>query len=301
MGGAILLIGANGQLGDALQRTLPQLGSVAAYDVPAIDLSQPETVRALVRTLSPAIIVNAAAYTAVDKAEQEPALAEAINAVAPGVLAEEAEAIGAVFVHYSTDYVFDGTKATPYLEADRPNPLSVYGSSKRVGEVGAARCRTSLILRTSWVFSHHGQNFIKTVLRLAKDRDALRIVADQIGAPTSARWLAEASTALLAQMMGAAPSDARWGLYHAVCEGETSWHGLACHVLARAHAAGLALRASPETTAPIATADYPTLARRPANSRLDTAKLRRHFAMSPPAWQDEVDAALERIFAQEAS
>lgn len=291
----ILLLGANGQLGFESQKALPALGTVVALDFPDIDFGQPDTLRAIVRKYTPSIIVNTAAYTAVDKAESNAAAAEAVNALAPGVLAEEAEALGAILVHYSTDYVFDGTKPAPYVETDAPNPLSVYGRTKRAGEAAVGACRKHLIFRTSWVVGAHGNNFIKTMLKLAKEREALRVVADQYGAPTSAKLLAEATTAVLKIMQGAAVDDDRWGLYHLVAGGATSWNGLARHIIALAATSGVALKAKPEAVAEITTADYPTPAKRPANSRLDTAKLQRAFSIVPPDWAVGVDDVLDRI------
>ena len=221
----ILLTGINGQLGWELQRTLAPLGTVVGLDRAQLDLSQPEMIRTVVREYRPDIIVNPAAYTAVDKAEAEPEQAHAINATAPGVLAEEAKKLGALLVHYSTDYVFDGGKTDPYSEDDRPNPQSVYGRSKLAGEdaVRASGC-AHVILRTSWVYGVHGGNFVKTVLRLARERDELRIVADQFGAPTWARRLALGSAEILRQCR-ANPDDAsRLGLFHLTAAGRTNWH-----------------------------------------------------------------------------
>ena len=291
----ILLLGANGQVGHELTRTLPVLGRVAAFDFPDIDFSKPETLRTLVRELKPDVIVNAAAYTAVDKAEGEPELARTINADAPAVLAEEAKKLDAVLVHYSTDYVFDGTKEGAYVETDRTNPLSVYGKTKLAGEIAVARCPRHLIFRTSWVISAHGNNFIKTMLRLAKERDALRVVADQWGAPTSAALLAEVTATTVSVMAGASDDDARWGLYHLVADGETTWNGLSRHVLVKAAELGNALKATPESVAEIPTAEYPTPAVRPMNSRLSTVKLTSAFGISLADWTGGVDAAVRQL------
>jgi dTDP-4-dehydrorhamnose reductase len=291
----ILLLGANGQVGHELRSALAVLGEVVALARPDVDFAVPESLRSVVRRHRPELIVNAAAYTAVDKAEADAGLAFAVNATAPGVLAEEAEALGAAVVHYSTDYVFDGSKTTPYVEADATAPLSIYGRSKRDGELAAQPCRKHLIFRTSWVFGAHGHNFIKTMLRLAKERRNLRVVADQFGTPTSAALLAQVTAKVLAQIAEQPAEDPRWGLYHLVAGGETSWHGLACHAIARASAMGLPLQASPETIEPITTADFPTPARRPANSRLATSKLRGTFAVTLPDWQIGVNAVLDQI------
>jgi dTDP-4-dehydrorhamnose reductase len=291
----ILLLGTNGQVGFELRSTLATLGEVVALARSDVDFGFPESLRAVVRLHRPSLIVNAVAYTAVDKAEMDSKDAFVVNATAPGVLAEEAEALGAVLVHYSTDYVFDGSKIVPYVETDMTAPLSVYGRSKRDGELAVRQCRKHLIFRTSWVFGAHGHNFVKTMLRLAKERRNLRVVADQLGAPTSAPLLADITQRVLAQIAGQSAADARWGLYHLVASGETSWHGLACRVIADAKARGLPLRASPETIEPITTADYPTPARRPANSRLATNKIRETFAVKLPDWTMGVNAVLDQL------
>lgn len=294
----LLLFGCNGQLGFESRQSLPALGHVVTRDYPEVDFSEPETLRAVVRSLSPDVIVNTAAYTAVDKAEGDADRARNINAVAPGVLAEEAERLGAVFVQYSTDYVFDGRKALPYVETDQTNPLSVYGRTKRDGEAASRLCRRHLIFRTSWVVGAHGANFIRTILRLAGEREALRVVADQRGAPTSAALLAEATTKILRQMLTVPAGDSRWGLYHMVAAGEVSWNGLARHVIAGAAQRGLKLKAAPDTVAEISTAEYPAPALRPANSCLDTHKLRSAFDVDLPDWTQGVDTVLDRIVAK---
>jgi dTDP-4-dehydrorhamnose reductase len=231
----------------------------------------------------------------VDTAESEPDKARAINAEAPAVLSEEAERLGAIFVHYSTDYVFAGNKPTPYVETDLTNPLSVYGRTKRDGEAAAARCRKHLVFRTSWVVGVHGANFIKTMLRLAAKRETLRVVSDQVGAPTTAQLLADTTRKILVQMNGTVAEDPRWGLYHLTAAGETSWNGLARRVIARATERGVALMACPEAVAEITTSEYPTAAIRPANSRLDTSKLRNTFGVDLPDWAAGVDEVLDRI------
>jgi dTDP-4-dehydrorhamnose reductase len=296
--GSILLLGANGQVGYELKRTLETIGSVVALGTPEIDFSRPESLRAVLRRHRPRIVVNAAAYTAVDKAEGQSELAFAVNAAAPGILAEEAEALGACLVHYSTDYVFDGRKSTAYVETDATGPLSVYGGSKLEGEVAVRVCSKHLIFRTSWVVGGHGQNFIKTILRRAGEHDLLRIVADQFGAPTSAALLAEITAKALTQMTQQPSNEARWGLYHLVAAGETSWHGLARHVIVRAGEMGLQLKVKPENIVPITTAEYPTPARRPANSRLDTTKFRSTFAMTLPDWKVGVNRVLDQLIPQ---
>jgi dTDP-4-dehydrorhamnose reductase len=292
----ILVLGAHGQVGHELPRALCGLGQVIALDRSGADLAVSESLRAVVRQRRPDVIVNAAAYTAVDRAESEWDLAHTVNAVAPGVLAQEAQAVGACLVHYSTDYVFDGRKETPYEESDLPNPLSAYGRSKLAGERAVAEaCARHLILRTSWVVGSHGSNFLKTILRLAMEGDSLRVVADQRGAPTAATLIADVTARTLQALLGTPESDLRWGLYHVAAAGETSWHGYARYVIGRARELGMPLRASPDSVAAIMTADYPTPAKRPANSRLCTARLGRAFALQLPDWRHGVDHVLEQL------
>jgi dTDP-4-dehydrorhamnose reductase len=292
----ILLFGANGQLGFELCRSLPALGKVVPLTREQADFRDADALRRLVRMHRPTCIVNAVAYTAVDKAESDAETAYAVNELAPGVLAQEAESLGAVLVHYSTDYVFDGQKAGWYAETDAVGPQSVYGASKLAGEVAVARaCRRHLIFRTSWVVGQHGGNFLKTMLRLAAERDNLRVVADQIGAPTSAELIAGVSAQVLQTMDGAAADDQRWGLYHLVAAGETNWHEYARYVIAQARARGVQLQCAPEAVAPISSAEYPTPAQRPANSRLDTAKLRTNFGVDLPDWRIGVDRVLGAV------
>ena len=274
----ILLTGCAGQLGRELKRSLACLGDVIACDRRQLDLAQADSLRATVREIAPTVIVNAAAYTAVDKAENEPAAAEAINAVAPGILAEEAKRLGALLIHYSTDYVFDGSKATAYTEDDSPAPLSAYGRSKLGGEQGiAASGARHLVFRTSWVFGLHGANFMKTMLRLGRERDELRVVGDQVGAPTWTRHLADITGLLLSR------KEIPDGLYHLAAAGETSWHGYAEAIFAEAVQTGL-LDKSPVVHR-ITSADYPLPAPRPANSRLDCTKFRRDFDLALPDWR----------------
>jgi len=291
----LLLTGRNGQVGFELQRALAVLGEVIAIDSEDCDLADEDAIRRVVQTIRPDVIVNPAAYTAVDKAESEPAVAQAINARAPGVLAKEAKTLGALLVHYSTDYVFDGSKAGAYQESDTPNPSSVYGATKLAGEraIASAGCR-HLILRTSWVVGTHGGNFAKTMLRLAGERDTLSVVADQYGAPTSAALLADL-TAHLVREAQRTPADFPYGLYHAVAAGETNWHAYACHVIERARTAGKAIRVAPDAIRPITTSDYPTPAKRPANTRLDTSLLRETFGLHLPDWKIGVDHILDQI------
>ncbi|MDP2134571.1 MAG: dTDP-4-dehydrorhamnose reductase [Sulfuritalea sp.] len=278
----ILLTGAAGQLGRELKRSLACLGEVVACDRHQLDLSQADSLRAAVRAIAPAVIVNAAAYTAVDKAEAEPAAADAINAVAPGILAGEARRLDALLIHYSTDYVFDGGKATAYTEDDPTAPLSAYGRSKLAGEQAiAATDARHLIFRTSWVYGLHGANFMKTMLRLGRRScetgDALRVIGDQFGAPTWTRHLADVTALVLARR------DVPGGLYHLAAAGETSWHGYAEAIFAEAQRAGL-MEKSPVVHR-ITSADYPLPAARPANSRLDCGRFRRDFNLVLPDWR----------------
>jgi len=291
----ILLTGRRGQVGFELQRALAPLGRVTALDRHECDLSDPEAIRAMIRDVQPDIVVNPAAYTAVDKAESESELAAAVNAIAPAVIGEEAEKRGALVVHYSTDYVFDGQQHAPYKESDAPNPQSVYGRTKLAGELALATSGAKhLILRTSWVVGAHGGNFAKTILRLAAERDSLNVVADQHGAPTSAALLADVTAQLLARYL-AQREGFPFGLYHVAAAGETHWQAYATHVVQRAWEAGLSLKLHPEAIRPIATAEYPTAAKRPPNSRLDTHKLRDTFGLHLPDWQLGLDHILEQI------
>ena len=285
----IVLFGRGGQVGRELEQVLPPLGQVVAFGRDEADLERPDSIRALVRRESPDIVVNAAAYTAVDKAESEPERARLINADAVNAMAGEMARLGGWLVHYSTDYVFDGTKPDAYVETDPTGPLNVYGASKLAGEqcVAASGCR-HLIFRTSWVYAAHGSNFIRTILRLAKEREELSVVADQIGAPTSAARIAAVTAAAIGRLTHAAGDLPASGLYHLAASGATSWHGYAEFVVATARAGGLPLRIGHDGIRPIPSSAWPQAARRPANSRLDTAKLRSTFAVTLPPWQDDV-------------
>ena len=288
-----LITGANGQLGFELRRALAPLGEVIALDRSGCDLSNADSIASAVRSVKPDVIFNAGAYTAVDKAESEPDLAHAINAVAPRVIGEEAAKFGALVVHYSTDYVFDGTKLSAYSEIDTTNPLGVYGKTKLEGENAlAASTPSHLIFRTSWVFGAHGSNFIKTILRLAAIREELRIVADQFGAPTGAALLADVSAHVAVRYLREHRADFPFGVYHLAAGGETSWHGLARHVVTKAATADANLQATTERILPITTPEYPTPAARPANSRLDTSKFRSTFGLQLPDWRFSVDQVL---------
>lgn len=303
----ILLIGGNGQVGHALKSTLQTLGEVVVCTRAELDLSVAGIdagtesgadaadcpISALVSRIKPSIIVNATAYTAVDRAETETELAHTINAVAPGLLAKAAHAVGACMVHYSTDYVYSGTKKTPYVETDETQPLSSYGRSKLAGERAvAAACPRHLIFRTSWVVGAHGGNFLKTMLKLALERDALRVVADHVGAPTFAELIAETTTQILNQMAAQPADDPRWGVYHLTAGGATNWHAYASYAIAQARAAGWPIKVADKAIAAIRTEDYPVAATRPMNSCLDTSKIRLAFGVSLPDWRVGVDGVL---------
>jgi dTDP-4-dehydrorhamnose reductase len=307
----ILLFGRSGQIGWELAHRLVNLGDLTVLGSADVDFARPDAIRAAVRAIRPSLIVNAAAYTAVDKAESEPDLAWAINAQAPGVLAEEAVRVGSALVHYSTDYVFDGAKPEPYLESDPTNPLNVYGKTKLGGEQAIAHAMAGsegrfLIFRTSWVYGARGANFLLTMLRMAKERSELRIVDDQVGAPTSSEAIAEATVAVLARIFGEDltqagarlrlpkeialarfPADLS-GIYHLTCSGATSWFGFAQEFLTRtAESSGAPL----PTLIPIPTAEFPRPAHRPANSCLSCGLLGETFGVTLPTWQE----ALQRV------
>ena len=293
----ILLLGKGGQVGWELQRSLAPLGELVAldFDSPEAcgDFTQPESLARTVRDLAPHIIVNAAAYTAVDGAQAEPDKARLVNATAPGVLARQAQALGAWLVHFSTDYVFDGSGDRPWRESDPTGPLNVYGQTKLEGEqLVQTGCQRHLILRTSWVYAARGSNFAKTMLGLAAEREELTVVDDQIGAPTGAELLAD-STALVLRELERQPQLA--GLYHLSAQGQTSWHGYACHVIEQAR------QIRPEKTfkvrqiKPVKSSAFQTAARRPHNSRLDTRRLMSTFGLTLPPWQQGVDRMLREI------
>jgi len=292
----ILLIGGNGQVGHALISALQPLGEVVVVTRTELDLSDVRAIVPLVTRVKPDIIVNATAYTAVDRAETESELAHTINAVAPRLLAQAAHEVGACMVHYSTDYVYAGTKKTPYLESDETQPLSAYGRSKLAGERAVAEaCPRHLIFRTSWVVGAHGGNFLKTMLKLAQERDALRVVADQVGAPTSADLIAETTAQILSVMAEPPGADPRWGVYHLTAGGQTNWHAYASYVIAQARAAGWPIKVADEAIAAIMTEDYPVAATRPMNSCLDTYKIRQTFGVNLPDWRVGVDGVLAAL------
>ena len=291
----ILIVGAYGQVGRELQRSFADAGEIIVRDRDTVDLAEPDQVRTMVRDVAPDVILNASAYTAVDRAESEPDAAMAVNALAPGVLAEEALRAGALLVHYSTDYVFDGSKAGPWVETDVPNPLNVYGASKLAGENAIQQVGGKyLIFRTSWVYGPHGQNFLLTMLRLGRERESLQIVDDQFGAPTSSIELADATldivSGVLAGQFGA-PSN--WvGLYHMTCGGSVSWCGFARAIFARANTL---LHGKVPTVRPIASAEYVTPAKRPRNSLLSNEKLHTRFGAQLAPWKAALYTVLLRL------
>lgn len=290
----ILVTGKSGQVGFELCRALAPLGEVIALDEHELDLASPDAIRAKVRELKPEIIVNAAAYTAVDRAESEPDLAMNVNGFAPGVLAEEARRLGALLVHYSTDYVFDGNKSGAYTETDTPNPLSAYGRSKLAGDQAIQASGAShYIFRTSWVYAARGHNFLNTMLRLARERTELRIVNDQIGAPNWARFLAEVT----ARVLGNVSADAdlareKRGLYNLTTSGHTSWFGFAEAIFGEA--SGALERRTPKLI-PISSSEYPAPACRPANSRLDNSKFIESFGLNPPRWESLLKECMQEL------
>lgn len=292
----ILLTGKNGQVGFELQRALAPLGEITAVDHSECDLTDQQAIRRLVAKVRPDIIVNPAAHTAVDKAESEPGLAFAVNAIAPEVLGEEADRVNALVVHYCTDYVYDGTNPAFYREDDTPNPQSVYGASKLAGTQALQRATDKhLVFRTCWVFGAHGTNFAKTMLRLAAERDSLSVVADQFGAPTSAALIADVTAHIIGQYQRTDVERFPYGLYHLAAAGVTTWHGFATTVIAAAQQAGKSLKVTPEAIRPISTAEYPLPAARPANSRLGTDKLRNTFGLRLPPWQEGLNHVLRQI------
>lgn len=297
----ILLLGASGQVGWELQRSLAPLGELVALGRDSAknsaglcgDLTRLDDLANTVRAVRPGLIVNAAAHTAVDKAETEPALARTVNTLAPGVLAREAAALGAWLVHYSTDYVFDGSGSRPWRERDAPAPLNVYGQTKLEGErLVAQHHPRHLILRTSWVYAARGGNFAKTMLRLATERERLSVIHDQWGAPTGAELLADVSAHAIRQLLSH-PEHA--GLYHLAAAGETTWHGYATTVLALAREAGVALRTPPDGVDAVPSSAFATAARRPHNSRLDCGRLQQTFGLTLPPWQQGVQRLLAEI------
>jgi dTDP-4-dehydrorhamnose reductase len=302
----ILLLGCNGQVGWELQRSLAPLGEVVAlghssalnpYELCG-DLTQLDALAQTVRTVRPEVIVNAAAHTAVDKAESQVDLARTINALAPGVLADEAQRLGALLVHYSTDYVFDGSGDVPWTETQATGPLSVYGQTKLEGEAAVARCDRHLIFRTSWVYAARGGNFAKTMIRLAQTRETLQIINDQYGAPTGAELLADVTAHAVRQAMAQYTADQGnqlSGIYHLAAAGCTTWFEYAKYVLARVQTVQPAIKLIANDVKAVATSAFPTAAKRPLNSRLNTSKLQSTFGLALPAWQDGVARMLSEI------
>lgn len=296
----LLVTGATGQLGWELTRSLAPLGQVIAVDRAALDLARLETIAPAIRAFAPDVIVNAAAYTAVDRAEHEEALACRINGEAVGILADEAARCGALLIHYSTDYVFDGRKTEAYREDDPVSPLNVYGRSKLQGEaaIQASSCDW-LLFRTTWVYGPRGHSFLQSILRLASDRDNLRIVADQRGAPTSARSLADMTAHIIrTAQIERADGNFASGLYHMTAGGSTTWHGFATAIVEGARKQARAPSLNVRTIESIMTHEYPTAASRPANSMLDNTKLARRFALHQTPWQDGLKVTLEDAFAR---
>ncbi len=292
----ILLFGKNGQVGWELNRSLQPLGEITELDVEDIDFTDTQGLRQIVRDISPDVICNAVAYTAVDKAEQDEVLALAVNGVAPGVLAEEAKKLNALLIHYSTDYVFNGAKNSPYLETDEPNPINAYGRTKLAGEIAVESSGCDyLTLRTSWVYTSRARNFMLTMLKIAQEREELSIVSDQIGAPTSARLIADVTLlcvqqALKERLVGIFSSD----LYHLTAAGHTSWFGFTEEIVKLA-ANNLNVPLAIKNINAIPTSDYPTPAARPMNSRLALTKLESIFGLTMPTWQDSLQRCMQEI------
>lgn len=291
----ILVTGKNGQVGHELMRSLAPLGKVVGVDVKECDLAQSAAIDALLERVKPDIIVNPAAYTEVDKAESEPTIAHAVNVQAPKLLARYASRRNIPIIHFSTDYVFDGKKDAPYNEDDEANPRSVYGKTKWLGEEAVRKMAAKhIIIRTSWVFGSHGVNFLKTMLKLASERDKLSVVSDQFGAPTSARLLADAVAQIVTEL-GEPGSYRKYGTYNIAARGETSWHGYAQVVVEKAIRLGMDVKINPKDIKPISSKEYPMPAPRPANSRLDTSKVSTVFSVSLHQWQDEVEKVIQEL------
>jgi dTDP-4-dehydrorhamnose reductase len=291
----VLIVGHLGQVGVELQRSFSGFSEIICHDRDTVDIAAEDQLRAMVRGISPDVILNAAAYTAVDRAETEPDAAMAVNGAAPGILADEALRAGALLVHYSTDYVFDGSKITPWVEKDQPNPLNVYGASKLAGEKAVQKVGGKyLIFRTSWVYGPHGNNFLLTMLRLAKERASLNIVDDQFGAPTTSISLADATREIVGGVLtGSYGSADKWaGLYHMTCGGAVSWRGFAEAIFARAE--GLLCSKHP-VVHPIASAEYPVPAKRPRNSVLSNELLSDCFGLRLPSWESALDTVIARL------
>ncbi len=287
---SILIIGKIGQVGWELRRTVAPLGKVTAVDFPEIDLTQGDSICRWVRETAPNVVINAAAFTAVDKAETDTERCNNINSIAPGILAEESKKLGAVLVHYSTDYVYDGSKTTPYVEGDPPNPLGAYGRSKLAGDVAVRQVGGAhLIFRLCWVYGARGQNFMLTMMRLAREREKLRVVRDQVGCPTWSRMIAETTALALKHVLGSSEPAKFNGVYHLAASGQTSWHGFADAIVRLMPAEGKKCT----LVEPITTAEYPLPAKRPAYSVLSCEKLKRTFGLQLPNWEESLRQVLQ--------
>jgi dTDP-4-dehydrorhamnose reductase len=290
----IILAGKDGQVGFALHKKLASLGEVIATNRYELDLGNPEAIKTFIDKTKPDIIINPAAYTQVDKAESEKSLAHQINAVTPQVLAEKASELNIPLIHFSTDYVFDGLKKEPYLETDKVNPQSIYGQTKWQGEEAVRNHKKHIILRTSWVFSSHGQNFLKTIMKLIQEKTSLNVVSDQIGTPSSSEALADVTYRIVEAIFND-PNFKDFGTYHVALEGETNWYQYACFINDEALRLGLKTTMTSKDIKPISSYLYPTLAKRPKNSRLDTSKIKKTFMLELPHWEEEVKKVLKEI------
>jgi dTDP-4-dehydrorhamnose reductase len=290
----ILLTGSNGQVGFELQKKLSLLGEVIATDRDVLDLADPDAIKNFIDQTRPDIIINPGAYTAVDKAESEPDLAFQINTLAPEVLASMAAELDIPLIHFSTDYVFDGLKKGAYVETDKTNPQSVYGKTKCDGEEKIRKHAKHIILRTSWVFGSHGNNFLKTMLRLMQEKESLNIISDQWGAPASANMLADVTFKIIDTILKNKNFN-DYGTYHLTNEGETNWHGYASLISSEAMKLNLKVKCAPDKIQPILTSEYPTAAKRPPNSRLNTDKIKKTFMLELPHWELEVKKVLREV------
>ena len=293
----ILILGKNGQVGDALVKVFASEKRCQAFGIQDADLTNEKQLRKLIQNIKPSVIINAAAYTAVDQAEGNELMAFKVNARGPQIIGEEATTVGASVIHFSSDYVFDGIKKSPYKETDKTNPLNVYGASKLEGEkLLMQACSQSIVLRTSWVVSNTGQNFLKTIIKLARDRETLRIVSDQAGVPTSSHLLAEVSMMLVNRLHADDRKDFPYGIYHVAPSGKTNWCDFARLVIDEAIKLGDTFKVAPDMVLSIKTKDYPTAAKRPMNSRLDTSLFERTFSMTLPPWEEDVFAIMKSLY-----
>jgi len=290
----ILLTGKDGQVGFALHKKLMSLGEVIATNRHELDLASPDAIKAFIDKTKPDIIINPAAYTQVDKAESEKLLAYQINAIAPQVLTEKASKLNIPIIHFSTDYIFDGLKDEPYAETDQANPQSVYGKSKWEGEEAVRKHKKHIILRTSWVLSAHGQNFLKTILKLSQEKSSLNVVSDQQGTPTSSDLLAVVTYHIVKTVLND-PNFKNFGTYHVTSMGHTDWYHYACFIVDESVRLGFKTAMTSKDIKPILSGNYPTLAKRPTNSRLDTSKIKKTFMLELPNWEEEVKKVLKEI------